>query len=81
MKLSQSNFNSRWPDCYLVRSYLIATVKELFLQYCLYSGILASLYPYLSSAKKKSKNGVFPSKLGSKFGFLCPIDSFFVVFT
>ena len=27
MKLSQSNFNLRLPDCYLVRSYLIATVK------------------------------------------------------
>ena len=26
MKLSQSNFNLRPPDCYLVRSYLIATV-------------------------------------------------------
>ena len=26
MKLSQSNFNLRLPDCYLVRSYLIATV-------------------------------------------------------
>ena len=26
MKLSQSNFNLRSPDCYLVRSYLIATV-------------------------------------------------------
>ena len=31
MKLSQSNFNLRSPDCYLVSSYLIATVhrKEL----------------------------------------------------
>ena len=28
MKLRQSNFNLRSPDCYLVRSYLIATVKE-----------------------------------------------------
>ena len=28
MKLSQSNFNLRSPDCYLVRSYLIATVRE-----------------------------------------------------
>ena len=28
MKLSQSNFNLRSPDCYLVRSYLIATVHE-----------------------------------------------------
>ena len=27
MKLSQSNFNLRSPDCYLVRSYLIATVN------------------------------------------------------
>ena len=27
MKLSQSNFNLRSPDCYLVRSYLIATVQ------------------------------------------------------
>jgi hypothetical protein len=27
MKLSLSNFNLRSPDCYLVRSYLIATVK------------------------------------------------------
>ena len=27
MKLSQSNFNLRWPHCYLVRSYLIATVQ------------------------------------------------------
>ena len=27
MKLSQSNFNLRSPDCYLVRSYLIATVR------------------------------------------------------
>ena len=26
MKLSQSNFNLLSPDCYLVRSYLIATV-------------------------------------------------------
>ena len=26
MKLSQSNFNLWSPDCYLVRSYLIATV-------------------------------------------------------
>ena len=26
MKLSQSNFNFQLPDCYLVRSYLIATV-------------------------------------------------------
>ena len=26
MKLSQSNFNLQLPDCYLVRSYLIATV-------------------------------------------------------
>ena len=26
MKLSQSNFNLRSPNCYLVRSYLIATV-------------------------------------------------------
>ena len=26
MKLSQSNFNLRSPDCYSVRSYLIATV-------------------------------------------------------
>ena len=25
---------------------------------------------------KKIENGVFPSKLGSKFGFLCPIDFF-----
>ena len=29
MKLSQSNFNLWSPDCYLVRSYLIATVKEI----------------------------------------------------
>ena len=29
MKLSQSNFNLRSPDCYLVRSYLIATVPKL----------------------------------------------------
>ena len=31
MKLSQSNFNLRSPDCYLVSSYLITTVhrKEL----------------------------------------------------
>ena len=28
MKLSQSNFNLRSPDCYLVRSYLIATVQK-----------------------------------------------------
>ena len=27
MKLSQSNFNLRSPDCYLIRSYLIATVN------------------------------------------------------
>ena len=26
MKLSQSNFNIRSPDCYLIRNYLIATV-------------------------------------------------------
>ena len=26
MKLSQSNFNLRSPDCYLVHSYLVATV-------------------------------------------------------
>ena len=43
-------------------------------------GILASLYPYLSSAKKKTENGVFPSKLGSKFCFLCPIDFFLSFF-
>ena len=30
--------------------------------------------PYLLG--KKIENGVFPSKLGSKFGFLCPIDFF-----
>ena len=29
MKLSQSNFNLRSPDCYLVRSYLIATVPQV----------------------------------------------------
>ena len=29
MKLSQSNFNLWLPDCYLVHSYLIATVKYL----------------------------------------------------
>ena len=28
MKLCQSNFNLRSPDCYLVRSYLIATVNQ-----------------------------------------------------
>ena len=28
MKLSQSNWNLRSPDCYLVRSYLIATVSR-----------------------------------------------------
>ena len=28
MKLSQSNFNIRSPDCYLVRNYLIATVAN-----------------------------------------------------
>ena len=28
MKLSQSNFNLRSPDCYLVRSYLITTVPK-----------------------------------------------------
>ena len=32
MKLSQSNFNLRPPDCYLVRSYLIATVLYSTLQ-------------------------------------------------
>ena len=29
MKLSQSNFNLRSSDCYLVRSYLIATVSVM----------------------------------------------------
>ena len=34
MKLCQSNFNLRSPDCYLVRSYLIATVlKNGFIVY------------------------------------------------
>ena len=31
MKSSQSNFNLRSPDAYLVRSYLITTVKKTFL--------------------------------------------------
>ena len=31
MKLSQSNFNLRSPDCFLVRSYLIATVKNKYI--------------------------------------------------
>ena len=30
MKLSQSNFNLRSPNAYLVRSYLIATVHHLW---------------------------------------------------
>ena len=30
MKLSQSNFNLQSSDCYLVRSYLIATVNLVF---------------------------------------------------
>ena len=33
MKLSQSNFNLRLPDSYLVLSYLIATVINLFIYY------------------------------------------------
>ena len=33
MKLSQSNFNIRSPDCYLVCSYLIATVPKVCLSH------------------------------------------------
>ena len=50
-------------------------VKELFCLYIL--GILASLFvPVFIFCEKKIENGVFPPKLGSKFGFLCPIDFF-----
>ena len=44
MKLSQSNFNLRSPDCYLVRSYLIATVPEQHITTCLNLG--AKKIPY-----------------------------------
>ena len=45
MKLSQSNFNLRSPDCYLVHSYLITTVTSNF-KWKIFSNFVAfSEYP------------------------------------
>ena len=34
MKSSQTNYNLRSPDAYLVRSYVITTVREFFYNSC-----------------------------------------------
>ena len=64
MKLSQSNFNLRSPDCYLVRNYLIATVNlrswsevpsflfETLLWIYMYESIKFLLLQYRSLIKK-----------------------------
>ena len=52
-------------------------VKEMFILGTYFSFFVCTRIYLLR--KKKIENGVFPSKLGSKFGFLCPIDFFFVV--
>ena len=58
MKLSKSNSNLRSPDCYLVRSYLIATViwmKSIFKTQFInnFLGNMFAYFQYFLSVKLK----------------------------
>ena len=77
LKSSQSNFNLRLPDCYLVRSYLIITVlilahrclKGLLFKFC----IPKVKTPQLKSCSYQCHNKPMPPYLESVQDFFCEL--------